>query len=566
MPARTSFYLIWHGTPQPDARKSNSLFALWDDPDFAPIRSAILENLVSESKEDSGKPKLTAEEAEQYSTLVENPFVLAYLRKPEGKSAAKTSPASNPDHQWNGLFFVYDRTGKEALLSKAILRMRAQGTEKELPQISPITVAGIPMLKIQRDTGVTYWVEHGKYAVSASELSVLEEVLAVLTSKSAPASSLAQTAAYREAQPLFGDGPLEFFVRIPNLKDLAPETGPSGFKLAPALDALRLDSIHSICGHITLEGSKTRVQATVLGDVAAGTLFDLWPDGQSVPASLALVPAEAVSFSETQFNLPAIYGILKRVVRSVLPQAQQGNTDMVEALAQARLGMPIADALSALSGEFASIQLDPAMDPHKAVIFLGIHKKAETLKLIHAIFGNQVSPERTEGDATFLKVSLQGGQGEAGVAQSNFYHLAVTPDMVLGASRSEILGDLLAKRAQASAPSSLGAAPGFQAARTHFPDKLNSFSYFDFQKLDWQALKDRSLKEANAASKKESTSSQTSSNSKDADSKHAGPPAAPKVPDWMIQVNPQVFSRHLHFITGASWKDSKGIHLDQWVE
>jgi len=36
--------------------------------------------------------------------------------------------------------------------------------------------------------------------------------------------------------------------------------------------------------------------------------------------------------------------------------------------------------------------------------------------------------------------------------------------------------------------------------------------------------------------------------------------------DWLAQVNTQVFSRHLHYSTGVSWKDSKGIHWDQWVE
>jgi len=42
MSPRTAFYLIWRGTPGPDARKANSLLALWDDADFAPVRSAIV--------------------------------------------------------------------------------------------------------------------------------------------------------------------------------------------------------------------------------------------------------------------------------------------------------------------------------------------------------------------------------------------------------------------------------------------------------------------------------------------------------------------------------------------
>ena len=38
------------------------------------------------------------------------------------------------------------------------------------------------------------------------------------------------------------------------------------------------------------------------------------------------------------------------------------------------------------------------------------------------------------------------------------------------------------------------------------------------------------------------------------------------VPDWLGQINSQVFARHLHYSSSVSWKDSKGIHWDQWVE
>ena len=41
LPARTGFYLNWHGSPSGDVRAKNSFYALWDDPDFAPARAAI---------------------------------------------------------------------------------------------------------------------------------------------------------------------------------------------------------------------------------------------------------------------------------------------------------------------------------------------------------------------------------------------------------------------------------------------------------------------------------------------------------------------------------------------
>ena len=126
MPARTAAYLIWRGTPAGDARKTNSLLALWDDPDLAPLRAAMFENMTTASAKDSSKATLTREEAEQYSTLLENAFVIGYISKPEAKMTASAAPPKPADHSWNGVFFVYDRTGKESLLSKAVIRMRGR--------------------------------------------------------------------------------------------------------------------------------------------------------------------------------------------------------------------------------------------------------------------------------------------------------------------------------------------------------------------------------------------------------------------------------------------------------
>src|SRR2546421_5327078 len=52
-------------------------------------------------------------------------------------NGAPVADAKTP--AWNGMFFVYDRTGKEMLLTKAILRMRAE--EKEAPRPSQVAIA-----------------------------------------------------------------------------------------------------------------------------------------------------------------------------------------------------------------------------------------------------------------------------------------------------------------------------------------------------------------------------------------------------------------------------------------
>jgi hypothetical protein len=549
MPARTTAYLIWRGTPAGDARKTNSLLALWDDPDFAPVRAAMFENMTTEPAKDSAKPALSREEVEQYSSLLENAFVFGYISKPEARMTASAVPPKPSDHSWNGFFFVYDRTGKETLLSKAVLRMRAQ--EKEIPKVSEVVVGGVPVLKVERSTGTTYWVERGKYAASASERTVLEDILARLEGKSGGAASLGQAEAYKEAQPQLGGGVVEFFARIPSLKAIAPDASAQGFKVAPMLDAMKLDAIHSLCGRVVLDGPKTRVQGAILGETAPGALFDLWGNGQPSPASLALLPANAISYSETQFNFVALYDILMRAVRAILPPGQQNGAAMVDGLAQSRLGMPLPDALGLLSGEFASMQLSPSMDPQKAVYMLGIRKKPETLKLLHTIFSDQISVERSEGNTTFLKVSLGGGQGGAGVVQWNFYHLAVTPEFILASLRAETLRDLLAARAGNSAAVVPAA---FQQARAAYPGKLDSINYVDFRSIDWPAAKERWVQEAKKASAKQTATGGSQ------------PPHSAKVPDLLTNINPQVFPKHLHFMAGASWKDAKGIHFDQWLE
>ena len=551
MPSRTLFYVIWRGTPSGDARKSNSLLALWDDPDLAPMRAAALQGMQSRNDKDPAKPQLTRQEIEETSSLLENAFVLGYLRKPETKAAAVAAkPADRP---FNGMFVVYDRTGKEMLLAKTILRFRSQ--EKEPPQISQVIVAGAPALKIERKDSLTYWTEHGKYAIGSGDLGVFEEILSRLGGKSAAAPSLAQNAAYQEAQPLLRGGLLEFFLRVPQLREFAPSAGNTPVKIEPILDALRLESIHSLCGRLTLDGPKARMQAAVLGDVAPGTPFDLWTASQQMPASLAFVSPDAVSYSETQFNLSALYDLLKRAMRVALPQTQQGGAEMIEGMAATRLGMPIPDALALFSGEFASIQANSTMDPQKAVYFVGIRNKQNSLKLLRTIFSDKIGSERNEGDATFLKVSLGGGQSSSGTAQWNFYHLVVTPDFVLASSRGETLREFLARRSSASAAAQASLPPAFQSARAQFPAAIDGISFMNFQKIDWPGLKTRWIEEVQKAGKlaRKSVSERQES-------------PASQVPDWLTQVNPEVFPRHLHFLAGASWKDSKGIHLDEWLE
>ena len=215
--------------------------------------------------------------------------------------------------------------------------------------------------------------------------------------------------------------------------------------------------------------------------------------------------------------------------------------------------MPLNEALGLFTGEFASVQTSASLDSAKQVLFFGIRRKPETLKLFRAVFGDHLTSERNEGDTTFLKISLGGNQGSAGVAQWNFYTLAVTPDMVIGATRAESVRELLGNRAKTSANKNLASLPQFQTGRSQFPENLDGLSFFNFQKVDWQAAKDRWINDARKTSVAKSA---TDSN----------PPAISKIPDWLSQMDARVLSRHLHSSWSASWKDAKGVHWDQWIE
>jgi hypothetical protein len=550
MPANTTFYFVWRGQPNADLRKTNSIAALWDDPGFAPVRSSVTNAILKNSEEKPAENRLTRQQIEEYASLLENPFVLGYLSDPQ-KRRAEASNDSSATKPWNGMFFVYDRTGKEAILSKAVLSLRS--SEKEVPQVSQMTIAGVPVLKVQRKTGVTYWVEHGKYAVSANDPVVLEEILGRLGGKASSSAALTDSPAYKEAHSVLGSGQVEFFLRVPDLKNLAPESATGGFRVRPMVEALKLDSIHSLCGRVLMEGAKTRVQALALGDTAPGSLFDIWDKGSAAPASLNFVPADAVSYSDTEINLNGLYDIVKRIAASILPPGQQGNVNMLEMMAQAKLGQSLSSALALLTGEFASLQTSPSLDNNKQIYLIGVRDKPGAVKLIHTLFSDKISSERAEGDITFMKISTGGSSSTAGTAQWDFYHLAATSDYLVVGARLEAVRDVLAKRSQ-SAGASLATAPGFQAARAQFPATINGLGYFDFRKVDWQALKARLIAEAT----KTSTAKPSPSAGKS--------PAVTPTPSWMLDVNPEVFARHLHVASSASWKDAQGLHFDEWIE
>jgi hypothetical protein len=546
LPGNTLLYVIWHGYPSAEVRKNNSVLALWDDPQFASARAAFLDSMLNPAPGQKSNNTLSREDFEKAVGLLDNPFLVGYIRKSESQAAARaptaTAKTTIPAPDWSGGFFLYDRSGKEQLLSKMVTQLRSG--EKDIPKLTELTVAGVPSLKVERKSGITYWAEFGKYAVSANELSVFEQILNFANGK--PGRSLLfSSAAYQEAKPLLSGGVLEFFVAVPTAEQIAVNSpASSSAQIRLLLSSLKIDSLHSVAGRVSLEGTRSRLSGAILGDTAPGGLFDIWADGQTQPPSMGYLTPETIYYGETQINLLGIYKTLKAAFTQ--PGSSPGT---LEKMAETRLGMPLADALGLVTGEIAYVQSSPILDEKEKVYLLGIRDKPNALKLTRTLMGDQISSERTEGDTTYLKISLHGGQSSAGVAQWNFYDLAMTPNTLFGSYQSAGLHKYVSMTPASPDPTQF---KNLLAARAQFPEKLNGFSYFDFQKVDWPGLRAKWVADAKKAAQTAKTTDAANQSM--------------KLSDWLNQVDPEVFPRHLHCMTGASWKDAKGVHFDEWLD
>ena len=543
LPKSTMFYVAWHGTPPRETRTANSLLALWDDPDFAPLRAAMVEERLQDSAAAKTQAALTREELTQYASLLDNEFVAGYIGDPNPKKVA--DPGDSTPRKWNGGFLVYDRTGKEAALAKLLLRTRMN--EKDAAKISATTIAGISAIKMERKSGTSYWAEDGKYAFSAYEPVVFEQIAAWAKHTPPVSAGLQQTAAYREAGDVLKGGAVEFFFHFPSIREMTWDTNAGGFRLRPLLQSLKLEAVHSIAGRVSLEAARTRFQGAVLGEASPGTVFDIWGEATATPKTLQFTNANTVSYHESRVNLLGIYALIKRAMQSTSGAGQQGPMDFIETAAASRLGMPLPQALGLFSGEFATLETSAELDPDKQVYVVGIRRKPEMLKLVRAALADRVISERTEGETTFFKISEGGLESSAGTASWKYYHLGVTNEVLAVSRRSESLREALAAAKSASGDGEV-VPRALQSVRGQFPASINGLSFLDFQKVDWTAVKER----WNAESRKPSAT-----NAKARQGAFG---------DGLKELNPQVFARHLHLAAGASWKDAQGLHFDGWIE
>jgi hypothetical protein len=539
LPANTAFYAAWRGmNSQAGAKQTNSLLAIWSDPDFAGFRAAIIQEMAKERSKQPNKKGIEPAELREFAALLENPFVFGIISEPKVKTVAASAKAEAAT-KWDGSFFVYDASGKEALYQKLLARLREGDEEK--PEITRFAVGSVQAERVVRKSHTNHYALAGRFAISAANRGVFEEILRRVAGTPASAS-LGETSAFREAQQeLQAGSALELFLKIPDLRDFAPSGSTQQAQFSALLEGLHVDALHSVCASLRLEGSATRIHGAILGETRPGTPFDLWAAGDAPFASLALAPAGTVSYTAGRIDLPGFYDTLRKALKTGQP-GPNGFADLMECILASRLGMPLPEALRLLSGEFGSFSTSSDFNPEANILALGIAKKPETLKLLRTMLSDRITSERNEGTTTFLKISLSSQRTSAGLAQWKFYHLAVTPNLILGATSRETLRSLLA------APNGSGGLASdahFLQARARFPEKINGISYYDFTRVDWVAVRDFWIGKLRESAKK--------------------PEDAARL-ELLRLLNWEVFSRHLRTAAGASWKDARGLRFDEWIE
>jgi len=103
-------------------------------------------------------------------------------------------------------------------------------------------------------------------------------------------------------------------------------------KIQPALNALKLDSIHSIAGHATIEGARTRLKVlcweTPLPAHSSTSGVSLnrhplrWNSFPRIPSPIAR--GKSIFSASTE--------IAKRTMRMYMPPGQQGGPDLIESM------------------------------------------------------------------------------------------------------------------------------------------------------------------------------------------------------------------------------------------
>lgn len=543
LPANTLFYAHWRGMASvTSAQKTNHVVQLFEDPQFAFGRDALLKHLHDDiAKNGSTTPE---PELSEVLSLLDNPAVFGIVLNPDaGKKPAVGLAAVPPV----GFFVVYDARGKTALVEK--LRAARRASAKDTPTIMSYEFEGTKIEARTAGKNVSYAALTPQYYFLADQKPMIEDLIARFTAAEKPATSVTELAEYQSIRAFVApDATVEFFARVPNLaKALSPEQlEKPGAKFA---ENLHLDRIHALGGSVSFAGEAARFRGAMLGDNSAGTLFDI--AGASGPSFVTL-PAVSPGpiFSISRFNFATIYQLLRAAAVPMTTPAQAASIDMYEKTAQAFLGMPLADALQLFTGEIASETAFADDGSTLKTFAVSIQKRQDVLRILRSVGGSFIVGEDTSGDTTFLDLVYPYTDPKTGEKRRDFYYLAVTPDMLFAAPRKAAVRQAmtrLSSKSGAKPASGPLANPDYSQVRSLLPEKLSGLSAFDFADIPWDKVLAHFSQQMAEAAKNSTTKN---------------PPST----EWSQAIKPEVLTHHLHIGISGWWKDSNGIYFDSYLQ
>ena len=542
LPPDTLFFAKWSGsTSLKNAQAKNHLLQLLADPEVAPLEIAgaayLGQSLAKESAKNSG-PQLP-----EWISLLENPVVMGFTMPAKLASALKDPNEKNPP----GMYFVYDGTGKKALLEKLDADSRAR--KKDTAKFSKYDFSGVSVEVSESTDEPSYTAYVGSYYVASNRKS-LEEDLITRFRGAAPATSLTQRAEYKATRKYTSENAcIEVFGWTPDIAKMIPDD-PKNPNTGKIVAGLHLEKIHALTLSIDLSGEDTRTRGALIGDASKGTIFDLF--GTSAPKfeTLPTVSGTA-SFQISRVDFQGLYNYVLASVQGNLPPQQNASLAAAQAMAQSYLGMSLGDALGLISKEFARGSTYAADGKSEDIYAVVVDKPDDVLRILRATIGGMILSEDTSGSTTFLDVAYPYKDPATGTDRKQFYYVAVTPHMVLAAPRKAMLRDAIARLGTgAPAAASVGVAtiPEFSLLRAKLPDNLSGLSADDLRATPWDKILANYLK-ARDDERKQSQST------------------APAVDvDWLKLIKTDVLTRHLKVSVGGWWKDANGVYFDSVLE
>ena len=538
----TIFYMHWRGKPFiTEAEKKNHLLQFLEDPDFAPLRQKLADDF-RKSMESQGSAAGAPTLAEIIS-LLDNPMTAGLVANPLlPNNAAAGSPAPLV-----GFFFVYDATGKTALIDQ--LRATPQVKGKEAPAVLTYDFGGTSVEARTSGTAVSYTAHLANYYIIADQKQVVEDLITRFRSPAKPASSVAQLPRYKEILPYIGsDAAVEFFAQMPDLDKIIP-ADQKDKPFARVAHNIHLEKLHLEGWGLSFAGEATRLHGAILADTTPIGVLDVI--GTS---TAALVTQPVVSpgpfFYISKFSLAAMYELIRAGVAGSLSPQQSANFTAVETMAQNFLGMSVSDALQLFTGEIA-LEMTFSEDGSSAQIYAAsIQEPKDVLRVLRAVVGTKIVAEDTAGDTTFLDISFPSTDPATGRQKRTFYYVAVTPEMIYAAPRKAMVRaaiERLHADPGSAAPREISSNPELNQMRALLPEKLSGLSAADMSHIPWEKVIGQYAQ-------------LTADTTKNSEGSNSTPT------DYWKLVKPEVLSRHFHTAIYGWWKDSNGVYFDSFVQ